>query len=548
MIVSHHHQYGWGAHSVPMPRAAVKNHPGLLSNSGAIACVSQAGSIRLKWQASKVYRIIIGDVSWKQPFVISILFSVLLVAIYSLNRVAPVDPLDAPIKPVDIVVAMQNQESPDTQPFLDQLPLEAKEPKYTELTPITTPSNKNKPEKVVVQIPSQPKKRKIRFQSKRSETNLQLPIAKLKPKTYQLTIRQNQPAKAVKRKITTELQPDPLASAATVARQREYTLNDPDMALPQSQASPKSTFQSRKHDLDIPNKVANDAVYQSKNYRIPLENNLKSTFQSRQHDPDVPKRVTNDPVYQSKNYRMPIKNERMASQPPAPSHAFKGDFSKTTTDTPLVASRLPQKQYHPQKKSTGSELTGASRADRPLSFNSQRSKGLSNAPPISPSQGSGSARLLSGTVKPGGPAPKATDNPLSFRSKKEVENIQALPGRAGKSVAKANRSADKEVNATANAPSLVYTAEVDQAEPSKFISLKEFNVCIDPEEEFRLKTKLAAYLPQPSQVDARGIVFLFQHTKSGYTIDIAVYNAIGRHFKDRCEVLALAIDSVVKRD
>jgi hypothetical protein len=42
-------------------------------------------------------------------------------------------------------------------------------------------------------------------------------------------------------------------------------------------------------------------------------------------------------------------------------------------------------------------------------------------------------------------------------------------------------------------------------------------------------------------------VFFIKYTESGYTIEIGIYNPQGRLFKDRCEVLELAINSIANR-
>jgi hypothetical protein len=43
------------------------------------------------------------------------------------------------------------------------------------------------------------------------------------------------------------------------------------------------------------------------------------------------------------------------------------------------------------------------------------------------------------------------------------------------------------------------------------------------------------------------VVFFVKYTESGYTIQIHIYNPHGRSFKDRCEVLDLALDRILNR-
>lgn len=84
-------------------------------------------------------------------------------------------------------------------------------------------------------------------------------------------------------------------------------------------------------------------------------------------------------------------------------------------------------------------------------------------------------------------------------------------------------------------------ADID---PSQIISLKEFNVCIDPGEEFRLKTKLATLLDKPVRCGVGGTLFFFRYTESAYTIKVDIYNPQGTLAGDRCSVLQLAIECI----
>ncbi|MDL1963031.1 MAG: hypothetical protein LWW98_01625 [Deltaproteobacteria bacterium] len=137
-----------------------------------------------------------------------------------------------------------------------------------------------------------------------------------------------------------------------------------------------------------------------------------------------------------------------------------------------------------------------------------------------------------------------TDNQsLSFAHQNKEELLTLTPLINAKSVSKKSRPIQGDLTGGEQAPdfSSAMTGEID---PSYLINLKKFSVCADPEEEFRLKTELAARLDGPSKFGKNGIIFFFKYTETGYTIDIDIYNPQGERFQDRCSVLHLAIESI----
>jgi hypothetical protein len=143
--------------------------------------------------------------------------------------------------------------------------------------------------------------------------------------------------------------------------------------------------------------------------------------------------------------------------------------------------------------------------------------------------------------------PQSMKKEFSFQSEKLKEEPKLAPPASDKLLAKANRSTRKGSSSLAKAHNFSGTVASDEIDPSELISLQAFNVCIDPEMEFRQKTELAAHLLRPSRIEAEGVVFFTRYTESAHTIEIHIYNPHGRPFKDRCEVLELAIRSIVNR-
>ena len=94
------------------------------------------------------------------------------------------------------------------------------------------------------------------------------------------------------------------------------------------------------------------------------------------------------------------------------------------------------------------------------------------------------------------------------------------------------------------APYLSGDITIDEIDPSQLISLNEFNVCIDPQEEFRLKMRLASLLDKPDGCTIDAIRFFFKYTESAYTIKVDIYDPQGTLSGDRCSVLEVAMECI----
>ena len=142
-------------------------------------------------------------------------------------------------------------------------------------------------------------------------------------------------------------------------------------------------------------------------------------------------------------------------------------------------------------------------------------------------------------------ASQSMNQRFSFQPQKREENLVLAPPAIAKSISKNPKPLRKSSTPLAKAPQFSAGDLPDDIEPSQLISLKTFKVCTDPEEEFRLKTKLAVQLDGPSRFGAGGVLFFCKYTESGYTMQVDIYDPQERVFKDRCEVLQLAIDGLV---
>jgi hypothetical protein len=142
---------------------------------------------------------------------------------------------------------------------------------------------------------------------------------------------------------------------------------------------------------------------------------------------------------------------------------------------------------------------------------------------------------------------ESTNQQFSFQPQSQEEDLSLVPPAPTKSFA-------DEHEVLTNSPALLtktqdFSGEIlpDEVDPSKLIGLKEFNVCTDPEEEFRLRTQLAVRLDGPFWIQTGRVLLFFKHPESGYTMQIRIYNPYGRIFRDRCELLQLALHGILQR-
>jgi hypothetical protein len=150
------------------------------------------------------------------------------------------------------------------------------------------------------------------------------------------------------------------------------------------------------------------------------------------------------------------------------------------------------------------------------------------------------------TDQPQMQAVQSTNREITFQSQQKKKNLALAMPVSNRLIGKVGRSVADNSDATPTAPDFSATVVPAELDPEDLISLQAFNVCKDPQREFRQKTLLAAQLLGPTRVESDGVVFFIKYTESAYTIEINIYNPHGRAFKNRCEVLELALKRIVK--
>jgi hypothetical protein len=137
--------------------------------------------------------------------------------------------------------------------------------------------------------------------------------------------------------------------------------------------------------------------------------------------------------------------------------------------------------------------------------------------------------------------PADANQKFPLQAEKRGENLILVPPAQAKSFSNDHQLRQNSPTFSAGAPDFSGDVLPDEIDPSQLVSLREFNVCKDPEREFSLKTQLAIQLEGPSYVEAGKVLFFCRYPESGYTVQVDIYNPYGRLFKDRCELLQLAL-------
>jgi hypothetical protein len=86
--------------------------------------------------------------------------------------------------------------------------------------------------------------------------------------------------------------------------------------------------------------------------------------------------------------------------------------------------------------------------------------------------------------------------------------------------------------------------KIDQASLAYFRNLR---TCLNAEEEFRLKTRLATLLEHDDTCLAGGTQYFFAAPDDAYSLRVGIKPGSGPVFRDRCEALRAAVQCVETR-
>jgi hypothetical protein len=504
MMLSEDRLYGWGAGNTIMPRAAIVPHAKGQRRTGKIPYLGRQGGAVFRWRSAGIFRLFVDDYPWGQFFSFCILAPAILACIFLINRTLPIDQDEQLARPVEIIIALHEEEH--------------QEIKY---------SSENR---LLPEVEHKQREGKV----------VRKPVTE---KSQQDVLAQAKPEKQVKT--------ENIVISPPVFRQRKYGGAESTTIPPASQSRDTTEIISPE------NKKSTLAFLQSdrlqRKYRNDKQNN--KNFESFQ-------KVDSTELYAAAR----LEDTGGLTSPRA-------DWASHSHASLEKSSHLPA-QTPPQSLNQEILFGSQKRAKIPEPELGKQARSFDKQSPATrhPSQGiSGAAKFptlqqkveFPGAVLPAtgqseeryvfeenhrdqAPVPQSVKQELSFHSQKGKENPELDPPVSTSFFSGEPRSVEKGSSSLIQVPDFSQGEVADEINPADLISLKEFSVCKDPEREFHLKTQLAVCLHGPSRIEAAGVLYFFKNTESGYTLQIDIYNPQGRSFKDRCEVLELAINSLLK--
>lgn len=505
MMLSEDRLYGWGAGYTAMPRVATDLHAKVQRRTGKIPCLGRQGGAVCRWRSTGISRIFVDDYPWGQALLLSMLSVAILVWMYLMSSTLLREQDEQLARPVEIVVALDEEEQQETIYSAAEKPKAAVEYKQIErkveknlvvderrLDGVTN-AKREKQVKARNIVISPPAVRQGRYSG--SERNK---IPPLSQRTNTTGV------------ITPESDKSALALLDTDRLQRKYS-ND------------------RKIDekLEYPQKVATTELYAAA--RLDETGKLASP----RHD------------WAGLSYGYGENSSPLPAQTPPQK------VNQEILFRPQKQAEIPQLELRKQARSFD-------KLSSPSPSQSQETSRASRCPALPQNIEFPSATLpvtsqpeeryvFKGNHRDGVPAPPVVKEELSFHFKEPKESLNEVSPTSSTRLSTGPSSAKKGSSFSARAPDFSEMVVRNEINPSKLVGLKEFTVCKDPEREFHLKTQLAVCLHGPSRIETEGVVYFFKHTESGYTIQIDIYNPQGRYFADRCEVLELAINSTINR-
>jgi hypothetical protein len=407
---------------------------------------------------------------------------------YLLNLMLPRYQTEQPPKPVEIIVAMRGAEvvSDEQRPVIAPAPVTVK----TEAVPETVDEA---PQKPVMQKPE-----KIATAVfKKLPPEPKIPPVQVKPQAHPQKDREPRIVASIKPDIVQPLKPAKINIPPPMVRKRTYVKKNSDKILQPHQVSQTTHLNAAtkaefNEDIDVgsPRTVSKSYPLLAETQTAPSDTEPLVSFQA-------PRSI------KSGNFKLKKANRQTGRPLPAGLPETGQDFAFTSS------------------RSAGTQVSLVARADKRYT--------------------------VVKTDHPQVQAAQSSNREITFQSQNKKKRLTLAMPVSNRLIGKVDRSVADDSDATPQAPDFAATVVPAEVDPADLISLQAFNVCRDPQREFRQKTQLAAHLLGPTRVESDGVVFFIKYTESGYTIEIQIYNPHGRSFKTRCEVLELALKRIVNR-
>jgi hypothetical protein len=542
--------YGWGVCGITMPRALDTIHPDKRKTSVKIPSATRRKVASRLWRSSGVSRIFIDDLPWSQAMLLTFLSTVILASVSVINRTFPMQQVGQLSKPVDIIISMFEEErEKNISPIQEKKQLPKADYDDVEQQIMAKMATEKQQQIIISELKEA--KQSVNAEKPRNTPIEPLPDSRGKLRTVNKLVKA--PRTIASSTLLVETEPEYEKITISPPTSPNYLGKNDDRVLQRIRSDVVTNFEAKTN-----NKVADRILHTDRLQR--KYKSARSKFEKSENNRQMP--ATDISAF----HRL-VEPAEVASPDTGQSdhrYAFGGEKGSNHPMQIASLNASPQVSLQLQKQRENSKLEPqrqikyfSPRSPVQLSV-SQQSLPATTLPTLqkqlpvydsAPLKGrlSDERHTLAGNNRYQSLKHESTNQQFSFQQQNQEEDLSLVPPAPSKSFA-------DEHEALTNSPALLtktqdFSGEIlpDEVDPSKLISLKEFNVCTDPEEEFRLRTQLAVRLDGPFWIQTGRVLLFFKHPESGYTMQIRIYNPYGRIFRDRCELLQLAMHGIVHR-
>jgi hypothetical protein len=516
--------YGWGVCDIPMPRSVHdifadrrKKNNRLLNHRRP----EQPGILAF------ISGLFIHDVPWLQILLQSIMALVCIVFIFLLSQMIPVFQDNEIPQPVDIMIKVIEDIVPPKAPPVQKAPVPLKKENLAKRTnQVIILKPESSPEEILPDV-------RIHRRIKRK------------------------PQKAAKNQTPKRVSFDKMAQSEVIniaiprERKHKYNIKRTNMTATENRPQqPDSITEFNALPSEDQNAVVSSSNGFKKKYKVSKVNRDRVAPSNKAVSSLTPVDVPVAVIYPAKRSQ-----KTYTVHAPGQNKVMPLDRSAVLLTQPNVPVKTVSYANHSQKKY---EIGAANRDRIATAAKMSDSKPFASSLPVDsegialPEPDQTDVRYLSKkneTVYRSPTSSRAGSQPQFLIAKKdemiEEESLTAPTIDAlAKPAPKAEKSMRGVMSANPHRQSHDFAGAIDELDPAYLISLKALAVCLDPEEEFYLKTKLATLLGGPAKCESNGIHFFFKYTETGYTLKVEIYNPEGRLLQDRCAALHLAIEGV----
>ena len=541
--------YGWGVCGITMPRALDTIHPDKRKTSVRIPSVTRRKVASKLWCSSGVSRIFIDDFPWSQALLLTFLSTMILASVSVINRTFPVQQVEQLSKPVDIIISMFEEESEKNIPPIQekkQLPIANYD--HVEQEVMAKMAIEEQQQIIIPELKET--KQSVKAEKPRNTPIEPLPNSRRKLRTGNKLVKAPRTIASSTLRVETEPEYEKITISPPTSHQHNYQGKNDDRVLQRTRSDVVTNFKAKTN-----NKVADSILHTDR---------IQRKYKSARSKLEISENNRQMPASDISAFHRLVEPAEVAS-PNAGQSDHRYAFGEKGSNHPMQITSLsasPQVSFQLRKQGENSKLepqrqSKYSSPRSPVQSSvSQQSLPATRLPTLqkqlpvydsAPLKGhlSDERYILAGNDQ--SLKHESTNQQFSFQPQNHEEDLSLVAPAPTKSFA-------DEHEVLTNSPALLtktqdFSGEIlpDEVDPSKLITLKEFNVCTDPEEEFRLKTQLAVRLDGPFWIQTGRVLLFFKHPESGYTMQIRIYNPYSRIFRDRCELLQLALHGIIQR-